>query len=170
MQIILVHITFIPFFSICGFKDAYTYSCITDQVVDMVQSYIRSKMEGFLSKMKMETTDRGDFFGESKKDPGSFEFSIGERVLILSISNHVKQIVSKTDSTISHFYSRGGGNYEDAADLLWYSEANGYFFTNTRASITHKTSQLDKDSLKNKLLKQIQGKIAAISYGSFLSK
>lgn len=112
--------------------------------------------------MKMETTDRSDFFGESKEDPGSFEFSIGERVLIHSISNHVKQIISKTDSTISHFYSRGGGNYEDAADLLWYSEANGYFFTNTREAVTNKTSQLDKDSLKNKLLKQTQGKIAEI--------
>lgn len=129
----------------------------------MVESYIQSKMEDYLIKMKMESAQRTDFFGDFAVNPNKFEFSIGERVLIHEITNHVNQTIKKPGVSISYFYNRGGGNYDDADDLSWYPTANGYFFTKTRQATSAQIfSQKDKSNEQDKLFKQAQEKLSEI--------
>lgn len=83
--------------------------------------------------------------------------------MIKEISSHVKETINNPEKSIKYFYTnRGGGNYDDAEDLLWYPTVNGYFFTTVCRGSRNKSPISKKKNENIRLFEQIQRKIQQI--------
>lgn len=87
--------------SLCGYKEAATFKFVGEEEITYTESYIKTKLFTFFDDIERdscEKIDRTNFFGKYYlTTPQSFEFTQGERLLILQMANHVKKILDRND-------------------------------------------------------------------------
>lgn len=99
----LLRISFIfHIFSLCGYKEAATFKFVTEEEIKYVENFIRTKLSAFLDDIERREScgsiDKKHFFGKYyMTSPHTFEFTPGERLLIIQMSKHVKSILDRND-------------------------------------------------------------------------
>lgn len=96
--------------SFAGFREAVTFKYITESDIDYVQNFISHKLPAIFDEIDSRTDSgvipRLHFFGQMDfNNPSEFEFSRGERQIIMDMAEYVKDTVDLEgkNSGLHHF-------------------------------------------------------------------
>lgn len=89
------------FYSFRGYGNAYVFQDIAEEDLKLVQEYVSNELPGcletLLTENQLEYTHKQKvcFFGSYASIPSKFCFAPGERLMILKMVRHVKEMVDK---------------------------------------------------------------------------
>lgn len=141
-------ITFNPFDRLSGYSSSYSFVEITNEHIDKIEEEARKFHEAVQNDIGAELSaeSRKMFFGRYTKTPENFRFQMGEKVLLHSIVQFVKDIVIKE----GHIFFRSIAAEKDFYENVKEIEIGVYFFDNL--------SRIKKKLSKLKLNNNLQAK------------
>lgn len=104
--------------NLCGFGNPISFKLLTNSALDSVEKFVRQKLPDNIVKNKK--CELENYFGELyARDPTSFEFQLGERILIEQLVNFVEK------KDLAHF--KNAPNHAEVADIPIESQQTNYF-------------------------------------------
>lgn len=117
-------------------SNAIVFKRIKDADIRRIENFIRYELQEILQLIKQntETINESDycyFFGAFAENPENFEFSVGERDLILKLVKHVQYILDYhgTDTGLNHFLHYDNNELENKFEIMCRIDSRfGSFF------------------------------------------